>query len=77
MTTDRVEVFHSGCPNDPFPWMFRVHFQGQVISFGGIPNQCATRREAAARAGWRLRWLRLGTFDRHYGIPQGVNSKGG
>lgn len=77
MTTDRVEVFRAGYPGHPYPWMFRVHFRGRTIQFAGIPNQCATRRQAAARAGWRLRWLRLGTYDDHYKTPQGRNSKGG
>ena len=74
--TDRVEVFRAGYPDDPYPWMFRVHFQGRVIAFGGIPNCCATRRQAAARAGWRLRWLRLGTFDQHYTVPTDGKGKG-
>jgi hypothetical protein len=67
MTRDRVEVYKADHGwNHPYPWRFRVHFQGRKIDFGGIPNQCATKREAAARAGWRLRWMRQGTYDQKY-----------
>lgn len=65
--TDRVETFkvdHGW--NHPYPWLFRVHYQGRVIEFRGVPNQCATRRQAAIRGWWRLRWLRDGTYDRRY-----------
>lgn len=65
---DRVEVYKVDHGWDhPYPWMFRVHFGGKTFQYAGVPNQCATRREAAARAGWRLRWLRLGVHDTKYG----------
>ena len=64
---DRVEVYkvdHGWA--HPYPWMFRVWFQGVCHQYAGMPNQCATRREAAARGGWRLRWFRLGVHHLHY-----------
>lgn len=65
---ERVEVYRVEHGfNHPYPWMFRIHFRGRVIQFGGIPNQCATRSKALARGMVRLRWLREGTFDRRYG----------
>jgi hypothetical protein len=73
MTCDdrpRAEVFRvdHGWPH-PYQWAFRIHWRGRVIEFGGIPNQCETRRQAAARAGWRCRWLRTGEFGRKYRVP--------
>jgi len=50
----------------PYPWRFSVSHAGKTHAFAGIPNQCATKREAAARAGWRLRWLRDGSFAQRY-----------
>lgn len=64
---DRVEVFRVDHGwNHPYPWGFRVWFGGRAIEFGGIPNQCATRRQAAARGAWRLRWLKDGSFYERY-----------
>ena len=66
--TERVEVYRAEHGwKHPYPWTFRVHFRGRVIQFGGIPNQCETRRKAYARGMVRLRWLREGTFDKRYG----------
>ena len=64
---DRVEVYkvpHGW--NHPYPWMFRVWFAGVCHQYAGMPNQCATKREAAARAGWRLRWFRDGSHANRY-----------
>ncbi len=67
MAADRVEVCRVDHGwNHPYPWMFRVLFEGRTHEFGGIPNQCATRQQALARGGWRLRWLRDGTFGERY-----------
>lgn len=65
--SDRVEVWKldHGWPH-PYPWRFRVHFRGRTYEFAGIPNQCKSRRQAAARGRWRLRWLRDGTFGQKY-----------
>ena len=48
-------------------WFFAVVYQGERHDFGGTPNQCGSAREARARAGWRLKWLREGTFAKKYG----------
>jgi len=50
----------------PYPWRFTVYYLGKPYEFAGIPNQCETKRAAAARAGWRLKWLREGTFHKRY-----------
>lgn len=57
-------VYHGW--NHPYPWMFRVWFGGRCFHYAGIPNQCATRRQAIARATWRLRWHRNGTHGKRY-----------
>lgn len=48
-------------------WRFAVVYQGVRHDFGGAPNRCDSAREARARAGWRLKWLREGTFAQKYG----------
>jgi hypothetical protein len=64
---DGVEVFKVDHDwNHPYPWMFNVWFGGKCYRYAGIPNQCATRRAAAARAGWRYKWLREGVHGQHY-----------
>jgi len=50
-------------------WLFAVVYQGKRYDFGGTPNRCDSAREARARAGWRLKWLREGTFEKKYGPP--------
>ena len=50
-------------------WAFAVVFAGKRREFVGVPNRCFSAREARARAGWRLKWLREGTFNDHYGPP--------
>ena len=75
-TKDRIEVWKEEPGwKHPYPWRFRVHFQGQTWEFGGVPNQCHSRRSAIARATWRLRWLRSGMFDRHYGVRPPANPR--
>lgn len=61
-----VRVFRVDSAWHPYPWRFEVTFGGRTWQFAGVPNMCETRRQAAARAGWRLRWLALGVMDRHY-----------
>lgn len=66
----RVEVWKEDHGwNHPYPWRFRVWYAGRRIEFGGIANQCATERQARARAWVRLRWLRSGEFDLRYLPP--------
>jgi hypothetical protein len=50
-------------------WRFSVVFAGKRRDFCGVPNRCDSAREARARGGWRLKWLREGTFSDHYGPP--------
>ncbi len=50
----------------PFPWAFSIKWKGVEHNYGGIPNQCASKREASARAAWRAKWMREGTYDQHY-----------
>lgn len=61
-----IETFR--IPEDwhPYPWRFAVTFKGVRHAFAGIPNQCETRRQAAARARWRAKWLEQGRFDERY-----------
>lgn len=66
---DRVEVFRSdeGLQyHHPYPWQFRVWFGGKCYLFAGLPNKCETRRQAAIRGWWRLRWLRDGSYWTRY-----------
>ncbi len=42
----------------PYPWRFRIHFQGTWWEFSGIPNYCKTKHQAAMRAWWRVRWMK-------------------
>ena len=62
-----IRIFHTGEDGHPYPWRFEITFRGVTHGYGGIPNKCATRREAAARAGWRAKWMREGTYGDHYG----------
>jgi hypothetical protein len=61
-----VEVFKVGQDWHPYPWRFAVTFQGVRHEFAGLPNQCATRRQASGRARWRARWLEDGTYAKRY-----------
>jgi hypothetical protein len=61
-----IEVFHCGDPKFPYPWNFRVKFKGVTHHFIGIPNMCATRGAAYARAKRRATWMENGTFEKHY-----------
>lgn len=65
---DTKIIYHFHEEDGPFPWTFDVAHKGKTFYFRGIPNRCATKREAAARAGWRAKWLREGTFDQHYKV---------
>ena len=60
----KMEV--EGWPDYPFPWVFNVTYKGETWEFAGIPNKCATKRQALARAVWRAKWIKEGTFDKHY-----------
>lgn len=48
------------------PWHFSIQYQGRTLQFAGMPNRCRTKRSAMARAAWRAKWLREGTFDQRY-----------
>lgn len=61
-----IEVYRSGYDDHPYPWRFKVTFDGVTHEFAGVPNQCETPRQAAARARWRARWLENGTFHTRY-----------
>ena len=51
----------------PYPWMFQVIDQdGKAHAFAGIPNECATKKEALKRAWWRAKWFSDGTFHTRY-----------
>ena len=67
-TEEKPAVRVYRCVDDwhPYPWMFEIKFRGVTHSFAGIPNQCATKRAATARAAWRAKWMREGTFAEHY-----------
>lgn len=60
----KVELFFVS--NHPYPWRFRIHYQGHTHEFAGIPNMCSTKKQAAMRASWRARWLTKGEFNKHY-----------
>jgi hypothetical protein len=62
----KVELFRQTEENHPYPWMFRIHWKGETWNFAGTPNQCATKREAAMRAWWRVRWMLSGEFEKRY-----------
>lgn len=46
-------------------WTFDVIYQGTRHCFRGVPNY-TSKRAAAARGAWRLKWLREGTYGDHY-----------
>ena len=62
-----VEVYRANVEDwHPFPWRFRITWKGRTHAFVGMPNQCASKREAAARASWRVRWMLDGSYERRY-----------
>lgn len=62
-----VEVFKVDYDfNHPYPWMFRIKYQGKTHEFAGIRNKCSTKRQAAIRGWWRARWMMDGTYDQRY-----------
>jgi hypothetical protein len=68
-----IRVFNTGEPRHPYPWRFEIKYRGVTHSYGGIPNQCETKRAATARVAWRAKWLREGTHNKRYvtmGVPQ-------
>lgn len=72
-TEPTIRVFHIGEDWHHYPWRFEIKYRGVTHSYGGIPNQCGTKRAATARAAWRAKWLREGTHDKRYvtmGMPR-------
>lgn len=63
---DRTVVWRDDAPGHPYPWRFAVIFGGRRYNYTGVPNQCETRRSAAMRASWRLRWHMDGPHDCRY-----------
>lgn len=61
-----IEVWKIDEPMHPYPWRFAVTFNGVQHEFTGLENQCETKRQAAARASWRARWLENGTYNQRY-----------
>lgn len=55
-----LETFH------PYPWNFEIEYKGKTHKYGGVPNQCATKRSALKRAWWRCKWLQDGTYNKRY-----------
>lgn len=68
-----IRVFHTGEDWHPYPWRFEIKYRGVTHSYGGLANQCETKRAALARAARRAKWMREGTYDKRYvtmGMPQ-------
>ncbi len=61
-----IAVYRIKDEGHPYPWRFKVTYNGKTHTFAGLPNQCATRRAASMRARWRARWLEDGSFKRRY-----------
>lgn len=55
----------------PYPWRFAVTYRGVRHEFAGLPNQCASRRQASLRARWRAKWLEDGTYSQRYKLTKG------
>ncbi len=72
---DSWDVFKSDEPGHPYPWLFELNVDGEIRHFGGIPNQCATKRAALSRAAWRKKWILEGKFDQHYQCIKLENGK--
>lgn len=62
-----IEVFRGAPDWHPYPWRYAVTYRGERHEFAGLPNQCATKRQASIRARWRAKWLEDGSFARRYG----------
>ena len=61
-----IEVYRVDEDWHPYPWRFAITHDGKRHKYAGIPNQCATKRSAAIRAWWRVRWLKDGTYSSRY-----------
>jgi hypothetical protein len=66
-----IEVFRKAPEWHPYPWGFAVTYRGVRHEFAGLPNQCATKRQASIRARWRAKWLEDGTYAQRYRLTEG------